>query len=590
MPQALIWLKHAPRVGQRGKLEPVVGIEPTTYGLRNRCSTTELHWQKHYKKPINKGSKSLSAFFDSRHVETLLRHVICRNVSELFEGADTLRFEIPQASPVIPTIPTLDMPEWLSVGKSRRKSKPARLCAGSSARRLASSVLVPRHALAAGGSSGPRRSSAARGSCVVSCVLRRFRGSQQRNGGDRLFVLHRSLVDFRVGFRSTEPETKGKQMRQPYPPVIIRHCLMSLAFVALQVHGQLNPPPVIFDFMPTLGAASDGVAISGRNFGFAPDVRFNGISAAFSQDLDTLIFAVVPTNASSGFISVTTPSGTAITSSPFAVVGVGFQTATLASWDVSALTGGLNNYGISPLSPTTTAPDFTVVGLTRGYGVGESGTAAARGWGGTGFTSSSAALAIAAGKFVTFSISANPAYNVSFSSISRFDYRRSTTGPAYGVLQFQIGSGAFTDISNLGYPAINTVDSEGLIDLLGFSALQNVGAGSNVTFRIVNFGGTSSGGNWYVFDGGNSAPDFAVDGIVTPGSQKVAPTLSIQVISASLVLWWPSAFSRYELQENQNLNPTNWTTYGGAVIHNASTMSVTIPSTNGSSFFRLMHR
>ena len=24
-------------------LEPVVGIEPTTYGLRNRCSATELH-------------------------------------------------------------------------------------------------------------------------------------------------------------------------------------------------------------------------------------------------------------------------------------------------------------------------------------------------------------------------------------------------------------------------------------------------------------------------------------------------------------------------------------------------------------------
>ena len=24
----------------------MVGIEPTTYGLRNRCSTTELHWLK----------------------------------------------------------------------------------------------------------------------------------------------------------------------------------------------------------------------------------------------------------------------------------------------------------------------------------------------------------------------------------------------------------------------------------------------------------------------------------------------------------------------------------------------------------------
>lgn len=26
-----------------GRLEPVVGIEPTTHALRKRCSTTELH-------------------------------------------------------------------------------------------------------------------------------------------------------------------------------------------------------------------------------------------------------------------------------------------------------------------------------------------------------------------------------------------------------------------------------------------------------------------------------------------------------------------------------------------------------------------
>jgi hypothetical protein len=28
------------------KLEPVVGFEPTTDGLQNRCSTTELNWQE----------------------------------------------------------------------------------------------------------------------------------------------------------------------------------------------------------------------------------------------------------------------------------------------------------------------------------------------------------------------------------------------------------------------------------------------------------------------------------------------------------------------------------------------------------------
>jgi hypothetical protein len=27
-----------------GKMEPVVGLEPTTDGLQNRCSTTELNW------------------------------------------------------------------------------------------------------------------------------------------------------------------------------------------------------------------------------------------------------------------------------------------------------------------------------------------------------------------------------------------------------------------------------------------------------------------------------------------------------------------------------------------------------------------
>ena len=26
------------------KMEPVVGVEPTTYGLQNRCSATELNW------------------------------------------------------------------------------------------------------------------------------------------------------------------------------------------------------------------------------------------------------------------------------------------------------------------------------------------------------------------------------------------------------------------------------------------------------------------------------------------------------------------------------------------------------------------
>ena len=43
------------------------------------------------------------------------------------------------------------------------------------------------------------------------------------------------------------------------------------------------------------------------------------------------------------------------------------------------------------------------------------------------------------------------------------------------------------------------------------------GAGTNITFRIVNWGATSSSGTWYIFDVADStALDFAVLGSVSP--------------------------------------------------------------------------
>jgi uncharacterized repeat protein (TIGR01451 family) len=149
--------------------------------------------------------------------------------------------------------------------------------------------------------------------------------------------------------------------------------------------------------------------------------------------------------------------------------------------------------------------------------VGTSGSGAARAWGGNGFTGSDEAAATNTNQFATFTVTAQPGYRVSFASISKFDYRRSATGPASGVLQFQIGSGAFTDITLLSYP-VSTSGGASLspINLTGIAALQNVGAGINVTFRIVNYGGGSSG-TWYVFDVANgTAPDFAVQGTISP--------------------------------------------------------------------------
>jgi hypothetical protein len=176
------------------------------------------------------------------------------------------------------------------------------------------------------------------------------------------------------------------------------------------------------------------------------------------------------------------------------------------------------NYGTSPLLPTTNALNVTVVGLTRGSGISTGGQAAARSWGGMAFTDSSAAAAIAANRFATFGIAASPGYRVSIASLSEFDYRRSATGAPSGVLQYRVGSGAFTDITNLAYTVTATTGGTiGPINVSGIAALQGVGAGTNITFRIVNYGGTSSAGTWYVYDVGNSAaPDLALQGSVTP--------------------------------------------------------------------------
>ena len=197
----------------------------------------------------------------------------------------------------------------------------------------------------------------------------------------------------------------------------------------------------------------------------------------------------------------------------------------LAGWDVS----GQSSYGASPMTASTNAPNLTVGGLTRGSGVTTSGTAASRAWGGNGFTSTSESAAFTAGDFATFSISANTGYKVSLTNISRLDYRRSSSGPPSGALRYQVGSGAFVDITALSYSSTASGGASlGPIDLSGITALQNVSAGTTVTFQIVNWGASSSGGNWYIYDVATSAADdLEVQGTISSVSSSSAPDLTL---------------------------------------------------------------
>jgi len=79
-------------------------------------------------------------------------------------------------------------------------------------------------------------------------------------------------------------------------------------------------PPVISSFDPAYGHAGTEVTLSGSGFDEATAVLFNGVSAAFVIDSDTVLRAVVPAAAESGPISVNTPTGTAQTMLHFVVV------------------------------------------------------------------------------------------------------------------------------------------------------------------------------------------------------------------------------------------------------------------------------
>jgi hypothetical protein len=77
---------------------------------------------------------------------------------------------------------------------------------------------------------------------------------------------------------------------------------------------------VIKTFTPTSGTVGTSVVITGTSFLNASTVKFGGVTAAvFTVNSDTQVTATVPSGAVTGKISITTPGGTATSSSVFTV-------------------------------------------------------------------------------------------------------------------------------------------------------------------------------------------------------------------------------------------------------------------------------
>jgi uncharacterized repeat protein (TIGR03803 family) len=77
--------------------------------------------------------------------------------------------------------------------------------------------------------------------------------------------------------------------------------------------------PVLKTFAPTSGSVGTQVVLTGTSFMQASAVKFAGKTATFTVNSDTQITTTVPTGAVTGKISVTTPGGTANSSTTFTV-------------------------------------------------------------------------------------------------------------------------------------------------------------------------------------------------------------------------------------------------------------------------------
>ncbi|MBI5216521.1 MAG: IPT/TIG domain-containing protein [Ignavibacteriae bacterium] len=78
--------------------------------------------------------------------------------------------------------------------------------------------------------------------------------------------------------------------------------------------------PDVTSFTPSSGEVGDPITLNGTGFTGATSVLFNGVSASFTVNSDIDISATVPNNATTGTVSVTTPSGTGTSSTNFTVL------------------------------------------------------------------------------------------------------------------------------------------------------------------------------------------------------------------------------------------------------------------------------
>jgi hypothetical protein len=152
------------------------------------------------------------------------------------------------------------------------------------------------------------------------------------------------------------------------------------------ITGSNNTTPTISGFSPGTGTLGDTVTITGTNFISPSSVNFNGVAASFTVNSTTEIVATVPAGASTGPITVVTPSGTATSATNFTLVppvnniqfsaanynaGEGNGSVTITVTRTGNTAGAARIDFASSDGTATQSQDYEVAGGTLSFAAGE---------------------------------------------------------------------------------------------------------------------------------------------------------------------------------------------------------------------------
>jgi hypothetical protein len=327
--------------------------------------------------------------------------------------------------------------------------------------------------------------------------------------------------------------------------------------------------PAIASFAPASGAVGTVATISGSNFAGVTAVRFNGFEATtYTVDSLTQITATVPTTASTGAVTVSTPRGTATSSTNFTIL----QSPVLISqvYGAGGNSGAIYNSDYIELYNRSEAA-VDLVGWSVQYASAS----------GTSWQSVPLAASLAPGKYYLVKLAGGTKGSVLPSPDATGTINMSGT---QGKVALRNSTVTFTGSSPVG--------QTGLQDFVGFgtaNAYEGSGAApapssTAAVFRAAG-GMTDTGDNRSDFSSGAPNPRNSSFGSViapvitspTTASGTVGASFSYQIAASNS----PTSFGATGLPAGLTLNTSTGLISGTPSAAGASTVSISATNSAG---------